>query len=256
MTARFEFDLAIIDTLDSSEAAILAELDRAREESGNKVIAEFKKIREQLGLLEGGTSIEWDHVWNLTTDGNDSKGSVNLTPLGAVVFDNAAKFDGFSGLFTTDVVTMQNPIFTVSCWSRIITPSEPSIIWMFERNNSNEGLCVFVRGDLTVEAQILQTSGYATFRSIDSVVVLDKRQHHVLTGDGSVITYYLNGLEVFSFPYDGTLDTTYIERLVIGSEIIGADTPRNGIFGNIDTVRYASKAITAEQVDQLYSEEV
>lgn len=203
----------------------------------------------------------WQNVWNLDLNGNDSVGAVNLVPKGAVVFNTApnlhtANLDGVASLMTTDITTMQSPIFTVSCWAKLTSVSVFSFLWAFERLNSNEGLCLFVHADLTIEAQLLQTSGYVTYRSPSPLILLNIWQHHVLVGDGTNVIYYRDGVEEFSFPYDGTLDPVYIQRFSVGSEIIGVDTPRYGVIGNMDRVYYMPTALSPADVEQLYTEDL
>lgn len=259
MTARSEFDLALKNTLDASEAAILAEIDKLREASSNKVTEEFIKIRQELGILEtspGNSEIVWDHVWNLKTDTKDSVSNVDLDPIGIpIITDNCIRLDGVSSVYTTNVETLKSPKFTISLWTKLTINDLARFIWVFERGNGNEVLDLIVHADLTIEAQLLQVGGYVLYRTQTPVVVLGQRQHHVITADGTNLKYYLDGVEIFSIAYDGTIDHSATTRFVVGSELVDLVIPRNGIIGEVDTLRFKREAITAEQVNKIYLDE-
>ena len=146
-----------------------------------------------------------------------------------------------------------------------ITSSVTVAAWVFRNANQSSWRSILSRqaGSETAEHYYLgfndnafkwgvnTTAGYSNF-TIGGPAAVGQWLHLVGTYDGTTVRLYVNGVEHFSAPHSGTFaaDTT---RVVVGSSHNdAAGTPSEGFNGVIDEMRLYGRALTAQEVNDLF----
>lgn len=76
---------------------------------------------------------------------------------------------------------------------------------------------------------------------------IERWEHVAATADGRLLRVYLNGIEVGSQPYDGTLFVSTTEGLGLGDSA-GAELPSSRLHGAIDELAIWNVALSPEQI--------
>ena len=208
----------------------------------------------------------WSHVWELTDDAVDTAGDVDLAAT-QVTYQTllghaAAKLAGSSLLTTSEVASMQSPIFSVAAWVNVTTlpATEHCAVWLFEAIDSGiNGPGVFIYSDGHFSGRTRQANGsYVMINTASGAAKQGVWMHCVLVADGRRLNLYVNGESVPNAPaYDGTLDRNACQRFNIGAEQGDAKNPgiRFGSKALIDRVYYIDSALSGADVLALYQAE-
>lgn len=178
-------------------------------------------------------------------------------PCGALRFNGA---DGYVRVPSSPSLERPRHALTVAAWCRI-DPGTPA--------NGLRWLTIVCKGDGATETpdnpqyrlQTMQTLGISQstvsvnseFTEFDQafkshLLPIGSWCFYALTYDGQAVRTYLDGAEVFSFPYTGTLVANQTPLF------IGRDAPGSLEFfkGDLDDLRIYADALPASQVQQLY----
>lgn len=79
----------------------------------------------------------------------------------------------------------------------------------------------------------------------------DTWYHYVMTWTGTLVTSYLNGRQVFTYPYSDKLSANS-QPLYIGRDIPGTD---EFFFGSMDQLQIYNRALSANEVNQLFQDQ-
>lgn len=185
--------------------------------------------------------------------GNGNNGTWNGTQAGTSGYYSpgynhvwAGQFDG-----STDYIDLGNPAIltanyiTVACW---VKPSSfPSFTTPLSRIASNGAPAweIFTQNN-QVGAEVDNGSTYASVQT-GSILSAGIWTHVAFTYDGNTLTLYVNGALQSTAPLTGTIAITTVDAL------IGKRWDGNYFPGEIDDVQIYNIAVTAAQVNQLYT---
>lgn len=79
----------------------------------------------------------------------------------------------------------------------------------------------------------------------------DDWYHYVMTWDGSMVTSFLDGRQVFTYPYAGKLNVNN-QSLYIGRDIPGSD---EFFYGSMDQLRIYNRALNSAEVLRLFRDD-
>jgi len=212
--------------------------------------------------------IKWSTNIMQDMSGNGNNGqliSMSTTTSGVIgKTGSALRFNGAATLAASSYITMTNSSSlntsygTISVWAKsnlsgaaLVSLSRSAHI--VNRKNTNPGTFNiqnnFVTGDIRCQISLAASPG--TSNLVESPNVLDTKWHHyACTYDGTTEILYVDGVNVASASVSGTLDTASANVVTIGTH----PTADNGTWnGFIDQVRIYNRALSANEVKQLYS---
>ena len=220
------------------------------------------------------TENSWLHVWELYDDAADSVGAIELGGKDVTYVEPetvtdypAAVFNGSSSILkTSKVSTLHSANFTICAWAKLTAmPASGKLapIWAFEKTSDGfNGPAVFVHSSGKVQGQTVKNisnlkDAYVKCFSSDGYVQTENWYQFVLVAERTSLNLYINGALIQSVDFDGSLNTDYCERFLIGAELSGGNEPstRNGISAHINRVYYFGLPLNADSVSRLYQEE-
>lgn len=168
---------------------------------------------------------------------------------------SALGLDGNSFLSVPSSASLSSPSreLTIAAWikSGISATTDPSLMWFTVCVKGNQP----TETDDTPHYRLQMTSKTISINTgfteyFDYYINPDTWYHCAITYDGSTVKLYMNGEEVFQYPYYGVLQPNN-QPLEIGRDIPG-DTEFQ--YGAVDDLYIYSKALNARQIYNLYDD--
>ena len=189
-------------------------------------------------------------------DGNadDVSGNYNGTWHGTEqydtgVFGQAAKFDGSSYVDVGNTLTDGFTAMSISLWfntiqlthyGHLISKQGSTISWIIQQGGDNPVYSFSI------------WEGNTAYSVTTPTINLNQWYHLVVTWDGTIIHLYLNGQESGSKNFTGNMNSTS-SSVLIGA--LNDGSVRDLYQGLIDQVRIFNRALTQEEIDELYHED-
>jgi RHS repeat-associated protein len=195
--------------------------------------------------------------WAFDGNGNDSKGSNNLTNQGSATFgtgkiNNAAQLNGTSQYFSdTDNSTLHPAQFTIAAWfkSSSFSAGQPVIEKDYNGTWANPYLSFMVRinNSSTIEYGLSDGTNYSNNTYTGTTLSTGTWYHVAETYDGATVRLYLNGTLASSFAYSSAVGYS------TGVFNVGHDGGSQYFNGSIDEAGLWSRALSAYDISQLYN---
>lgn len=195
---------------------------------------------------EGSGTIAYDSV-------GDNDGTIYGASWTTGQINGALSFDGDNDFVTIgDKDNLEQQAFTLSFWAKLNNPSgslQGGIAkgWIFGDATMFSYTLDFSGGN--ARAGITNTSD-ASFGVTGSIVNSDWHMWSMKVGGGTLILYK-DGAFVNSIRYTGTIDYTKSHNNFV---ICARDSGSYSFNGKIDDVRFYNRALSAEEIEQLYLE--
>tara|TARA_R100000278_G_scaffold94829_1_gene72403 strand:- start:88 stop:723 length:636 start_codon:yes stop_codon:yes gene_type:complete len=155
-------------------------------------------------------------------------------------------FDGINDYFDTGYIIPAISNWSVSFWAKIVDPSNSNYYYYITaRNSSTTGLIVW-SGDGSASSQRNFTAKINSTTITFSVASFATWYNIVITGDGSNLTAYVDGVQVATTAIS-TLFPTLTYTTKIGSNKDGTNYFFNG---QLDEVAIFDYALSARQIKQ------
>jgi Concanavalin A-like lectin/glucanases superfamily/Bacterial Ig-like domain/Bacterial Ig domain len=190
-----------------------------------------------LNETSGSTVADWS--------GNGNNGTTSGSTWIAGQFGNAASFDGSNDRINLPATlgTFYNGGFTLEAWVRKSTTKKDVMVlgsWVAAQGG---GPMIWVDHADGRYYLTLGTGGFATYLDSGRAPAIGQWQHIAATYDGATARFYIDGAQVASRTFAGTVGNSNTWRM-------GAyeATPTGFFDGRIDNVRVYSRALSAAEV--------
>jgi hypothetical protein len=184
---------------------------------------------------------------------NSNDGTVSGATLTADRYGNpnsAYSFDGVDDFIeVADDATLDiTGAITMSAWINVSTLRNSSVLAKFDETaNDLDGYILNITSNDGVVEPILNNN---PFRSDSGPSISSVWAHYAMTWDGSELKIFINGNLLHTEVYTGVLSVND-NNLIIGDNIV-----QDSFHGLIDDVTIYNKALTSDEVTQLYSQTV
>jgi hypothetical protein len=234
-------------------AAVRVETSFGKNELPVKLIRSIKvSAMTSSGQLPSGLVA----LWSGEDNANDSMGTNNGTLTGSATFGSGKVGQGFvfdgnngSGVALGNPASLQLQNFTIETWVKrssasVVSYGSGGVGTIFD---CGSGGYVF----------FMESNGGLDFAKLGDVLpqygpsITDTNFHHVaLTKTGSTVVFYLDGA---AYPVPSYTKTfTFTTSIGIGCR---PDNQDNSFLGTIDEVSFYSRALSADEIQALYSAE-
>lgn len=215
--------------------------------------------------------INWKHAWLLEDNGDDLS-ETNTLDLNSISnapvykFDQpggvkAASFNGINNFLLANTQQQINSgIFTMAAWIKprsLPSASNTYTCWVFEpsadglADKNGPSLAILPTGQLQCTTREINDQAITLNAGL---VKTNQWNHVVVVASQSSLSLYLNGQIQGNVPSNGTLKAANARLLALGQERFQSEMV-NSFYGYLRNLYYTDKAITADEIQSLFTEE-